>query len=142
MAISVHANFQNNPTGSFSSKDALAPLSHTVMCVLGFLLDIVLLSCVSITSIQAFMSHLFIHLSFPKSHHLLIRSLQMVLFAWTRVGVAVTCIISRVSCLREYKCVCVPVCLRQHECKCSICKIISAINLGERLKKGSGLSHK
>lgn len=105
-SICVHTNFQNNLTGNFSSEDALALFSHRVLFVLGFLFGIVPLSCVSITCIQAFMSWLFIHLSFPKSHHLLIHSLQMVLFAWTCVGVAVTCIISYVSCLRGYKCVC------------------------------------
>lgn len=105
-SICVRINFQNNLTGNFSSEDALALFSHRVPFVLGCLFGIVLLSCVSVTCIQAFMSSPFIHLSFPKSHHPLIRSVQMVLFAWTCVGVAVTCIISRVSCLREYKCMC------------------------------------
>lgn len=91
------------------------------------------------------MSWPFIHLSFPKSHHLLIRSLQMVLFAWTCVGVAMTCIIICVSCLREYKYV--RLCVVKHKCKCSICKIISAINLGVNrmwgeTKKRSSLNHK
>lgn len=95
-SICVHINFQNNLTGNFSSEDALALFSHRVPFVLGCLFGIVLLSCVSITCMQAFMCSPFIHLSFPKSHHLLIRSLQMVLFALTCVGVAVTCIISRV----------------------------------------------
>ncbi len=126
----MRINFQNNLTGNFSSEDALALFSHRVPFVLGCLFGIVLLSCVSITCIKAFMSTPFIHLSFPKSHHLLIRSLQMVLFVWTCVGVAVTCIISRVSCLKESTSACAEVSQTEHTCKCSICKIISAINLG------------
>lgn len=92
-------------SGSFCTKDTFALFSHRALFVVHFLF-IVLLSCMSIKITKPFMSRPFIHLQFPKSHHLLTRCHSLsrwFCFHGTCVGGLVTCIISRVSSMRDYK---------------------------------------
>lgn len=106
--LQAYSTCAHNPkwfSGSFSTNDFFAVFSHRAQFVLHFLF-IVLLSCMSIKITKAFMSRPFIHLQFPKSHHLLTCCYSLsrwFCFHGTCVGGLVTCIISRVSSMRECK---------------------------------------